>query len=116
MQDTFIQKVIIKHTSFAILTPISIGCDQFEDYFSSNINTIEINDEEKIQQLFNLLKKIEKIDSNYTEFVDTRAVLEIFNDNEKIEVICLGNLSIRMDGVVYKNNYKIRDFISQLFN
>jgi hypothetical protein len=115
MEDTLIRKVVIKHTSFDILTPISVSCDQYEDYFSSNIKIVEINNEEKFQQLLFLLLNMEHIDKNFAETVDTRAVLEMFKDDDSIEVVCLGNLSIKMDGVLYKNNSKIRNFINQLF-
>jgi hypothetical protein len=115
MEDTLIRKVVIKHTSFDILTPISVSCDQYEDYFSSNIKIVEINNEEKFQQLLFLLLNMEHIDKNFAETVDTRAVLEMFKDDDSIEVVCLGNLLIKMDGVLYKNNSKIRNFINQLF-
>ncbi len=114
MEEITINKVFVQYTDFGILTPINVNCEQFEDFFKSNIKSQEISNKDTIRKIKLLFDNIEPIDSNYSKTVDTRARIELYK-NGKIEIICVGRLTIFKNGSFYKTTEEIKTFINQLF-
>jgi len=87
-----ISKIIIKAVSFGISTESNVTCNNFESSFSRRINTVEIVDSVVIKTLIEELSYTEEFPSNITDFLDTRAKIEIFYKSGEFDLYCLGKM------------------------
>lgn len=112
-QNQKIEKVVLKQVDFSVMTIISVECEKYEEYFSDQYKIKEIKNSNDVNGLMQHLQTLEPIDSTYSSHVDVRAKVEIYYA-DNISTICLGNLSIKKDGKIYKNTPEIKEYINRL--
>lgn len=101
----------IKKVDFEIMTFKAVECNSFEQYFKDYVE-FEVTDNEKIYTISNLLKEMNCIDSTYSKTIDVRAKLTFTYQNNKNEIICIGNLITDIGGTHYITPKELREFIS----
>jgi hypothetical protein len=104
-QRNNINQIKIKSVDFTILSIISVECDNFERYFQE-CNTFLTTDTVVINEFLNQLTNMDPIDSSYSTSIDTRAKINLFSDADT-NIICVGNLTLYMNGNIYKTPQKL---------
>lgn len=107
-----IKKIQIKAVDFSILTFITVECSNFEMYFP-DYRTLNIEDKQIINKFLGQMKNLEQVSSDYSLSVDTRAVMEIFTETG-ISTVCIGNLTLYLNGIYYKTPEKLIELIESL--
>lgn len=109
-----IEKITIKAVDFSVMTFTSVDCDKFEDYFNQQYKLVTIMDSTMINEFLGIISTLESIDSTYSKYVDTRVKVELYSQNDT-SLICLGNLSLKKGGEIYKTPQSLIDFIENLY-
>ena len=106
------KKVISIHVmtvDFSILTIAIVNCDDFEKSFQ-NSKQFCFTDSIQINELLHQFADLERTDSTYSKFVDTRAKIEI-NSNIDTTIVCVGYYSLVRNNVIYKTPEKLIELI-----
>lgn len=109
-----IEKVQIKSVDFSIMTIISIVCDKFDDSFD-DYRTVLITDTATINELLVHMNTLQPIDSTYSNFVNTRAKLDLYTTNDTT-IVCVGNLTTQVNDDIYKTPRGLINFIEEQCN
>lgn len=88
--DLKIIKIEIAYVNMYIMTPLTINCGDFENFFADDIESLVIqNDDEKLVHFSNYLDK--SIRGKTAEgILNTRASIKLIYSNNMVEEICLG--------------------------
>ena len=112
-KEKIIKAINIKKVDFEIMTFKSVECNSYEKYFDDYLefNIISIA---KIDSLSNLFQVLDHIDSTYSSTIDVRAKLTYTYSDNKSEIICVGDLTTDIGGVIYITSDELRNFLSNL--
>jgi hypothetical protein len=88
-----------------------IPCDAFDRTFESDIQKIEITDQEISKNIWDMMNEL-VVPSEFN-FVDTRRKLRIWR-NDELRVACIGNGTISFNGKMYKYDGEIREVLEDM--
>ena len=106
-----INRIEIKKVDFEISSIFKINCNNFESYFSDDIKSIIISNNDSIKLINNLITKLKIDSSNYLP--DVRAKI-FFISNDKLDSACLSYSSIFYDGKSYLPDRKLIKLIEDI--
>lgn len=103
-----IKRIDIKFVEIEIETPYQIRCENFDDFFQSEIDSISINDDKIITEFKEEIGKLNKADLAKYSMPDTRIKISIIYQ-DSINELCLDRfiLSNQIDVFVLSENFKI---------
>ena len=106
-----IKSVIVEKAGFDILTFGLVTCDNFENSFKGQIETIELNKEQlKIfKSIYENLKLAE-----IQEELDVRAKIFISKCGGKIDTVCVDIFGVTVNNVNYEQSRELEEFITSL--
>jgi hypothetical protein len=107
-----IEKIQIEAVDFSILTFITVECTNFEKHFP-DYRTLNIEDKQTINKFLGQIENLEQVSSDYSLSVDTRAKMEIYTETG-ISTVCIGNLTLYLNGIYYKTPEKLIELIESL--
>ncbi|HQB19502.1 MAG: hypothetical protein ACOXZH_07925 [Bacteroidales bacterium] len=113
-EDIPIKKIEIRKVDFAITSIITVDCNNLENYFKEELETIIIEDKSKIEKIFKIISNLENDTSNYKP--DVRAKLLIYYEKDKVDTICMSNVGIILNGQSYYINKELVDFVKNANN
>lgn len=102
---------IIKYVDLDIMTPIDVSCDDFENLFGKQIESIIITNQKDFDFLLNNISGLSK-DEN-TKSADIRIKVEIKANSTTNYVICLDRFHIIKNGNYYKMSPALMRFINK---
>ncbi|MDR3628342.1 MAG: hypothetical protein P4L45_15975 [Ignavibacteriaceae bacterium] len=114
-QKIEIKKIIIRYVDFNIEKLVAVGCDSFEGRFEDEIKTIVIKDKKRLAKFEKYINELSKND-NDPSFPDVRLKMEIFENNGKIDTLCMDNVGISFNNVSMKDSKKFRSMIKGIIS
>lgn len=112
-EECKIEKADIKVVDFSIKTIVSVDYNKYEEYFNKEYKYFSIMDKGELINLSRIIETIEPIDSTYYSNVDTRAIMNLIS-NKDTTLICVGNLSLSIDGKIFKTPKALISFLEGL--
>lgn len=103
-------EVAIKKVDFEITSIVHVDCENFEQYFKSDIVDISISDKKTIENLKRILDSLEPDKENYQP--DIRAKIIIHHSDHKIDTVCMSDIGILVNGKSFLKNEALVDFVS----
>lgn len=114
-QKIEIKKIIIRYVDFNIETFVAVGCDSFEGRFEDEIKTIVIKDKKRLDKFEKYINELSK-DDNEKLLPDVRLKMEIFENNGKIDTLCMDNVRISLNKVSMKDSKKFKSMIKGIIS
>jgi hypothetical protein len=109
-QKIGIKKIIIRYVDFNIETFVAVGCDSFEERFENEMKTIVIEDKKRLDIFEKYINELSK-DDNEQSFPDVRLKMEIFENNGRIDTLCMDYARISFNNVSMKDSKKFKSMI-----
>lgn len=102
-----IKRIDIKFVEIGIETPYGIKCENFNDFFQNEIDSVSINDDKKITEFIGEIEKLNKADLAKYSMPDTRIKISIIYQ-DSVNELCLDRfvLSNQRDVFVLSENFK----------
>jgi len=110
-QNQYESIAIIKYVDLNIMTPIDVSCDDFENLFGKQIESITITNQKDFDFLLNSISGLSK-DEN-TKSADIRIKIKIKVNDIINYVICLDRFHIIKNGNYYKMSPALMQFINK---
>lgn len=111
--STKIEEVVridIKYTDMDILTPISVSCEEFENYFK-NPSTIHITNRANINRI---LSYIAKANLSTGSYMDARMKMIFLYDSGKTEIACFNTTYFLLNNQIYHMNNEFLTYINEI--
>lgn len=106
-----IEKITIKKVNFNIETAISVGCEDFEQYFETKIIEKVFFGEDLTEDLQKIFFKTDFKKSSYIPDVRSKVII-LFSDGRKM-TICLSSLGMLIDNEPYDLDNEIFNFVNK---
>ena len=95
-----IKRIDIKYVDIEIETPFQIKCDNFDNFFQNEIDSVSINDNNSISEFVSEIEKLNKADLSKYSMPDTRIKISIVY-NGKISECCLDRFVLSSQNEVF---------------
>lgn len=99
-----------------ILTPFSISCEQFGiDFFRDHINSFEIDNEEKITELYSFIEKLKGVNKT-SKSINVRYKIVFYWNDKSSKLVCGSGSKIFLDNKNYLISRKLSNYIKNIIS
>ena len=107
-----VRHILVESVPVGTETVVAISCEDFTRQFSRRLKIIAIVNEDTLNAIASLIKKVSFERRN--KGIDVRCRVVYFVDGNIQHEICLGLTSIMVDNRTIKTNKKLRDYLSPI--
>ena len=107
-------KVKLDFVHFEIETPINVTCEKFSQFFG-DINSKEIIKPGELNDFWNFISELKKLNKKYDGNMDIRGNATVFYKDGHIERYCIGTFGANFNGHILSYNDKITEYLIKLF-
>lgn len=105
-------KIEVKKMDFDILIVYRIDCDEFENFKNNTMSLYSTKNRDTINQFLNAINELERDSTKH--FIDVRAKLFIFYQNNKIDTLCMNRHLVKINNEFYSNSKRMIGLIEEL--
>ena len=110
-----IKKINIQFVDVSIETPFQIKCENFEGFFQDEIDSISIENSERITEFSKIVKGLQLADLSKYLLPDTRIKIEVFYNNKK-SYMCIDRFVISFSDELYVLSKPMIEFLERVIN
>lgn len=107
-----IKRIDIIFVDPEIETPFRIKCEEFEKFFTNNLDSVSIQDDALIQQFLKELEKLSKADLAKYSLPDTRIKIKFIYEDKIIE-LCIDRFVITKQNDTYILSESLKAIINK---